>query len=170
LIGLVRLEVQDVLGRFRALVVPQFAEGEESMRHPTRGEDHDASVGRRDRLSEQLAQEQEVLGLTALVDRDARPALTLAQVAPDVDRPVEHRQVRVVARQDPRVVATLRELLQRVRQLRVARHVVRDLAHAARQLVAGELPFAPLGRRDDVLERRLPVGVEDHDGVGLEPV
>ena len=83
---------------------------------------------------------------------------------------VVDRKVRVVAGEDPRVVAARRFLLERRRQLGVARDVVRDAGHAARQLARREVAGAALGRRDDVLERRLPVRVEHDDRVRLQPV
>ena len=171
LIGLVGLRVEDVVRRRRALVLSQLPEREEPVRHAPGRQQHHAAVALAHRLADQLAEQQEILGGAALVHRHADPGgRRIAEVAPDVHGPVEDRQVRVVAREDPRVVAALRLLRDQPRERRIAGDVVGDRRHAARQLVAREMPLSAFVRGHDVLERRLPVRVEHDHGVRREPV
>src|SRR3712207_9309819 len=55
-----------------------------------------------------------------------------------------------------------------VRERGIARPVVGDAAHPSRQLLAGEEPGAAVLRRDDELNGRRPVAVEDDDRVVVE--
>src|SRR5207244_10788297 len=74
-------------------------------------------------LFRSLTQQQEVAGVTALVERDGEPRRRgVAEERPDVHRAVEDRQVRVVVREDPAVVAPLRLRRDQLRELRSEEH------------------------------------------------
>ena len=105
-----------------------------------------------------------------LMPMDAH-ALAAVQVGPDVDRAVEDRQVRVVAAEDPRVVAARRLLLQRRAPAR-GRRACRTGLPAMPRGSSLDVKW-PLRRSADVMmcsNVDLPVRVEHDDGVGLQAV
>src|SRR4249920_773959 len=163
--------VVDVVRSLLALALGQVLEVEEPVGHPARGEQHDASVALLDRLPDQLAEQEEVVGVAALVQRHAQPGrVRIAQERPDVHGAVEDREVGIVTGEDPTVIPPFRLRLDKSRELGIAWYVVRDLAHAARQLAAREPSLPAVVARHEVLPRRLPVRVEHDHRVGLQPV
>ena len=76
----------------------------------------------------------------------------------------------VVGGQHPRVVAPGCCRCDRVGERWIARQVVGHRWVATRQFIAGVPAGAPVVGGHDVFERRVPVGVEHHDRVGLHAV
>ena len=127
-----------MLSRLEDSRCPQLPEGEEPVREPSGRQEDDTPVRLRDRPAEQLPEEQEVLGLPALIDPHGDPPLAPVQERPDVHGAVEDREIRIVGREHPSVVPPRGLLLEPPRELGIAGHVVGDLAHAAGKLVGGE--------------------------------
>ena len=168
-VGRHRLGREDVLDT-GGFVVAQLAERPERVAHRAGGDEQHLAVGGGDRIPERAAEPQVVLGVRGLAHPDGDPALVRqsgAEVLPQVGGRVEDREVLVVDRRDP---GSVRVGLgrDRVRQLGIAREVVRPAAHPARQLLGGEEPGTPVVSRDDELHRGGPVGVQDDDGVVVE--
>ena len=163
-----RLGGPDVRG-VAGLVRAQLAQRPERVRQRARGDQQDLAVRSRDGRAERPARAQEVLGVAGLrgADRDPPLAQAPAEVVPQVDGGVVDGQVRVVDRGDPGAVR-VGLAGDGVREFRVARPVVGDPAHAARQFVGGEQPGPGGLRGHDELDGGVPVRVEHHDGVVVE--